>query len=91
MEKDFQQPDALDGYILNEHSLNCLQRIAKGLEENSGHRAWRITGDYGTAGSGADGMRRSSGQFQCHGERDRLKLSVEEEWSRHSRRDSEYL
>lgn len=52
LERDFRDPDALSGYILNDHTLSCFERIAKGLKEHSGQRAWRITGDYGSGKSG---------------------------------------
>src|SRR5574337_1375491 len=51
LERDFSDPDALSGYILNDHTLSCFERIAKGLEEHSGQRVWRITGDYGSGKS----------------------------------------
>ena len=51
LERDFRDPDALSGYILNDHTFSCFERIAKGLEEQSGQRAWRITGDYGSGKS----------------------------------------
>lgn len=52
LERDFRDPDALSGYILSDHTLSCFERIAKGLKEQSGQRAWRITGDYGSGKSG---------------------------------------
>ena len=51
LERDFRDPDALSSYILSEHTLSCLERIAKGLKEHSGQRAWRITGNYGSGKS----------------------------------------
>ncbi|TWU52947.1 hypothetical protein B188_09100 [Candidatus Brocadiaceae bacterium B188] len=51
LERDFRDPDALSGYILTDHTLSCLERIAKGLKEYSGQRAWRITGNYGSGKS----------------------------------------
>ncbi len=51
LERDFNDSGVLKEYILSSHSQNCLKRITKGLEDNSGHRAWRITGDYGTGKS----------------------------------------
>ena len=51
LERDFNDPDILKDYILSDYSVNCLRRISKGLETASGHRAWRITGDYGTGKS----------------------------------------
>ncbi|MCR4319661.1 MAG: hypothetical protein NUV74_04910, partial [Candidatus Brocadiaceae bacterium] len=51
LERDFRDTDALSGYILNDHTFSCFERIAKGLKEQSGQRAWRITGDYGSGKS----------------------------------------
>ena len=51
IERDFKDTNALNEYILSDFTQNCLFRIAKGLEKKSGHRAWRITGDYGTGKS----------------------------------------
>lgn len=51
LERDFRDPDALSGYVLTDHTLSCLERIAKGLKEYSGQRAWRITGNYGSGKS----------------------------------------
>lgn len=51
LERDFRDPDALSGYILSDHTLSCLERIAKGLKEHSGQRAWRVTGNYGSGKS----------------------------------------
>jgi len=49
--RDFNDANVVNEYILSDFSQNCLERIAKGLNSNSGHRAWRITGDYGTGKS----------------------------------------
>ncbi len=51
LERDFKDPCALQGYILSDHTHSCLERIAQGLASNSGQRAWRITGDYGSGKS----------------------------------------
>lgn len=51
LERDFYNPKALSSYILTDYSQKCLARIANGLETNSGQRAWRITGDYGSGKS----------------------------------------
>ena len=51
LERDFHDPNALNEYILSDFARNCLKRLAKGLENNSGQRAWRITGDYGSGKS----------------------------------------
>jgi hypothetical protein len=51
LERDFQDPDALSGYIKTEFVQECLERIGDGLRLKSGRRAWRVTGDYGTGKS----------------------------------------
>ncbi len=51
LERDFRDPAALDGYVITEHAAAHLRRIADGLSPSSGHRAWRITGDYGVGKS----------------------------------------
>jgi len=51
LERDFHDASGLNDYILNDYTQNCLQRISVGLEKNSGQRAWRITGDYGSGKS----------------------------------------
>lgn len=51
LERDFGDPAALDGYVITEHAAAHLRRIADGLTPSSGHRAWRITGDYGVGKS----------------------------------------
>ena len=51
LERDFSDPSALEGYILTPEIENCVGRLARGLAPNSGQRAWRITGDYGSGKS----------------------------------------
>lgn len=51
LERDFTDPSALQGYILTEQNRQNLLRIAEGLGDSSSHRAWRITGDYGSGKS----------------------------------------
>ncbi|MFO0590504.1 MAG: hypothetical protein U0441_23380 [Polyangiaceae bacterium] len=51
LERDFQDPQALDGYILTDPTQQALERILAGLQPDSGQRAWRVTGDYGTGKS----------------------------------------
>jgi hypothetical protein len=51
LERDFRDPSALEGYIVTKPIAEHLNRIAKGLSANSGERAWRITGDYGSGKS----------------------------------------
>lgn len=49
--RDFDDPSALDGYILSEFGKQCFARIAEGAASKSTDRAWRVTGDYGSGKS----------------------------------------
>ena len=51
LERDFADPKALKGYILTPQATMYLEQLAGGLGNNSGQRAWRITGDYGSGKS----------------------------------------
>lgn len=51
LERDFRDTTALDGYVLTAYAKSHLRRLAGGLTINSGQRAWRITGDYGSGKS----------------------------------------
>lgn len=51
LERDFGNASALKGYVLTAPARGGLERIFQGLAPSSGHRAWRITGDYGTGKS----------------------------------------
>src|SRR4051812_39746952 len=51
LERDFSDPAALEGYIPTDHAKATAHRLVAGLKENSGQRAWRITGDYGSGKS----------------------------------------
>lgn len=51
LERDFQDGQALSGYILTDHACEALTRIGSGLRLTSGQRAWRITGNYGAGKS----------------------------------------
>ena len=51
LERDFLDPTSLDGYVPTEHAKATARRLVAGLRENSGQRAWRITGDYGSGKS----------------------------------------
>jgi hypothetical protein len=51
LERDFRDPDALQGYVLTPSAKTGLQRLSKGLAPLSTQRAWRITGDFGTGKS----------------------------------------
>jgi hypothetical protein len=47
LDRDFQDPGALSGYVLTDFARTCLTRVASGLKPGSSQRAWRMTGDYG--------------------------------------------
>ena len=51
LERDFNDPQALSGYVLTQQVRAHAERLAAGLRTNSGQRAWRITGDYGSGKS----------------------------------------
>ena len=47
LERDFEDPTVLSGYVLTDFTRSCLERVTNGLKPHSGQRAWRMTGDYG--------------------------------------------
>src|ERR1700683_2588298 len=51
LERDFREAAALRGYVITPHTRTSLNRLAGGLSPESGQRAWRITGDYGSGKS----------------------------------------
>ncbi|NWJ47095.1 MAG: hypothetical protein HXX08_14640 [Chloroflexi bacterium] len=51
IERDFHDVELLEQYILTPSMERSLIRITEGLRPNSGRRAWRITGDYGSGKS----------------------------------------
>ena len=51
LERDFADPKSLKGYVLTPQSRQFLERLASGLTVDSGRRAWRITGDFGSGKS----------------------------------------
>lgn len=51
LERDFEDPACLSGYVMTDFTRSCLAHVANGLKPNSGQRAWRITGDYGSGKS----------------------------------------
>lgn len=51
LERDWNDPEALQNYTLTLHAKESLLRLAEGLKPNSSLRAWRITGDYGSGKS----------------------------------------
>ncbi|QNH57095.1 hypothetical protein [Limnospira indica] len=51
IERDFDNVEALAGYILTERSLDALRRILTGFTNPQANRAWTLTGVYGTGKS----------------------------------------
>lgn len=51
LERDFQDPNALDNYIVTPAVADAFRRLASGAQPAATRRAWRITGDYGVGKS----------------------------------------
>ena len=51
LERDFDDPTCLSGYVVTNFTRSCLGHVAIGLNPRSGQRAWRMTGDYGSGKS----------------------------------------
>ena len=51
MEKDIDRPESIKEFMITDFMLNCMERITEGLRKKSTHRAWRLTGDYGSGKS----------------------------------------
>ena len=51
VERDLEKIDAMLGYIPTERSVNAIKRILAGMGGVSSHRAWTMTGVYGTGKS----------------------------------------
>jgi hypothetical protein len=51
LERDFADHTALRGYVVTPPAHQGFERVLQGLNPNSGQRAWRVTGDYGTGKS----------------------------------------
>lgn len=51
LERDFFDPSAMEAYVVTEEVRKQVNRLMKGLDAESGQRAWRITGDYGSGKS----------------------------------------
>lgn len=51
LERDFDDPEALDNYIVTPAMAAAFQRVASGSSPQSRLRAWRVTGDYGVGKS----------------------------------------
>ena len=51
LERDFRDTKALEGYVSTKETELHLKRIGTALRPESGQRAWRITGDFGSGKS----------------------------------------
>ncbi|OUC12890.1 MAG: hypothetical protein B0A82_20145 [Alkalinema sp. CACIAM 70d] len=51
LERDLDKPDAVQGYVPTERSADALRRILSAMGDPTAHRAWTITGVYGTGKS----------------------------------------
>ena len=51
LERDFDDPQLLDHYVLTPPMQALFSRVVAGLQPGSANRAWRVTGDYGTGKS----------------------------------------
>jgi hypothetical protein len=51
LERDLDKPDAVQGYVPTEKSAVALQRILSAVGDPNAHRAWTLTGVYGTGKS----------------------------------------
>lgn len=71
LERDFNDPNALEHYVVTPAMASASARILRSLQANSAQRAWRITGDYGVGKSAFALMiaRLLSGQTSSDAER----------------------
>ncbi|SDF13086.1 hypothetical protein SAMN05216464_11363 [Mucilaginibacter pineti] len=51
LERDWHDPEVLSNYVITPQSRASFEKINLGLKPQSGMRAWRITGDYGSGKS----------------------------------------
>jgi hypothetical protein len=51
LERDFEDPSALQSYVVTPLAKAHLERLSGGLIADSKQRAWRLTGDYGSGKS----------------------------------------
>jgi len=51
LERDFNDPESLEGYCVTPETTQHLRRLSKGFKPDSSQRAWRITGDFGSGKS----------------------------------------
>jgi len=49
--RDLDKPDAVQGYVPTERSVEALRRILSAIGDPQAHRAWTLTGVYGTGKS----------------------------------------
>lgn len=53
--RDYQDPTALDGYIVTPTVLEALGRVGAAIRDNAAQRAWKIIGPYGSGKSALAG------------------------------------
>ena len=51
LERDLENPSALEGYVLTDRAVDSLQRIVSRFGKTGGNRAWTLTSVYGTGKS----------------------------------------
>lgn len=51
LDRDVRLASALDGYVITTTAQSVLSRFARALREPAGHRAWTLTGPYGSGKS----------------------------------------
>lgn len=51
LERDLDKPDAVQGYVPTERTAIALRRILSAVGDPTAHRAWTVTGVYGTGKS----------------------------------------
>jgi len=51
LERDLDKPDAVQGYVPTERAAEALRRILSAVGDPEAHRAWTLTGVYGTGKS----------------------------------------
>lgn len=51
LERDFDDRTALSGYVVTPLVRDSLEQVLAGAAAQSGRRAWRVTGDYGSGKS----------------------------------------
>lgn len=51
LERDFNLPAAVEGYIVTTTARSVVERLARALRASASHRAWTLTGPYGSGKS----------------------------------------